>query len=67
MKSRLPSPAQADIAAAVKRAMAVVVDHHFWHRHSYVEFYYDIRSDELGGPRYYHEIAWACRCGRVLL
>jgi hypothetical protein len=37
----------------------------WFHRHRGVEFFFDLRTDELGGPRTYHGIGWACACGRV--
>ena len=36
--------------------------------HRYVEKYGDLRADEPGGPRSYHEIYWECsQCGHRLL
>jgi hypothetical protein len=39
------------------------------HRHSYVENYYDLRADVLGGPRTFHGIRWICtdaKCAKVI-
>lgn len=37
-----------------------------FHKHRYVEKYGDLRADEPGGPRTFHEIYWECRCGKLL-
>lgn len=36
------------------------------HQHRYREHYGDLRADEPGGPRTYHEIWWECACGDVV-
>jgi hypothetical protein len=35
------------------------------HKHRMHEFYYDLRADEPGGPRTFHGIGAACRCGKT--
>lgn len=29
------------------------------------EIYGDLREDEPGGPRIYHEVYWRCSCGKL--
>lgn len=37
----------------------------WFHRHRWVEFFFDLRAEVAGGPRSYHGIGWVCACGKV--